>query len=42
MTKSTGPIRLLVERKGLLQDYTIQPLDSVAQLATTAQKPIAE
>jgi C-terminal processing protease CtpA/Prc len=42
VTKSAGPLQLLVERKGLLQDFTIQPLESIAQLATTAQKPIAE
>jgi C-terminal processing protease CtpA/Prc len=42
VTKSAGSVQLLVERKGHLQDFTIQPLDSAPQLATTAQKPIAE
>lgn len=42
VTHASGPIRLLIERKGVMQDYTIQPLESVTQLATTAQKPVTE
>ena len=42
VTNSAGPIRLLVERKGVLRDYTIQPLEAATQLATTAQKPVTE